>query len=806
MKTLTIALMGASKYYSHPGLIQAIKAVAGWDEAKVTEFIKTNDTINLSKQSGESAKDFLGTLENSGFELNVSETKLGVSVTLNVSYENEVHQIREQVATLVKRLDKLEGDQVERQYAAPLATTSAYVTLIDKKVGLRRAMGGATAAVGAESQPTPKKGTAEANIGQYWLSRIGIFTLLLGVVFLISYTSQFTGALGKLLIGALVGSVLVGGGNMLAAKKDYFKWAMAAIGGGWAILYFTVFAAHHVPLVKVIHNPLVGLVLLMVVSMFSISQSLQYRSYVLVIMSYLLAFIAMITTNVTFYTLFASIMLAGSMLIVTRKLGWSWVACLGLVIVYGTHWVWLEPAISLSSQYLAGQSQEHLFDALYLPFAGDQWRIYPVIDLQKSLLHLAFLTVYWVLFVAMDMSQPAKIREVDKVTPWMAIANSLIYTMSGIHHLHVYYPGMKYVFVATMAALFFVYFQRERHVGRHFIGDVYLGMSVSLGCLVIPMYFNGAWVTCGWAAASACIVWLSIKGNRVVLRGIAGVFSTLVVWRLIHFDYLERVNLFGELVIYPFFFTAFFAAISFVLIYRLYQRLVDADESEVRVVSNVAGILAPTVCAIAFLMGGQREIASFIAMVAGGLLMLLGVVTNQKPQRICGGILLLGATVRYLCVDFGVKFEDVALANLPLIRYVGGALSIGILLYLAEKVRGHKLLEAFEAKYFAIAAIMAGFMYLTLVADPLTDSYRSILWGMGAFAFLLFGFGKKERVYRWVGLGGFVCVLAQLFLYDFANLEMIYRILSFMGLGIVLIVASLVYAHYAKTLLSQPEN
>ena len=56
--------------------------------------------------------------------------------------------------------------------------------------------------------------------------------------------------------------------------------------------------------------------------------------------------------------------------------------------------------------------------------------------------------------------------------------------------------------------------------------------------------------------------------------------------------------------------------------------------------------------------------------------------------------------------------------------------------------------------------------------------------GGGLFAA---GFVWRERMHRWLGLGILACAVGRVFLSDVWKLETIYRILSFMALGIVLL-------------------
>ncbi|MBI3192414.1 MAG: DUF2339 domain-containing protein, partial [Pedosphaera parvula] len=76
--------------------------------------------------------------------------------------------------------------------------------------------------------------------------------------------------------------------------------------------------------------------------------------------------------------------------------------------------------------------------------------------------------------------------------------------------------------------------------------------------------------------------------------------------------------------------------------------------------------------------------------------------------------------------------------------------------------------------------------------------YLTASWA--ALAFLLFGAGflLRERVHRWSGLTVLALALGRAGLIDVWRLETIYRILSFMALGIVLLLIGLIYSKYQE--------
>jgi hypothetical protein len=69
----------------------------------------------------------------------------------------------------------------------------------------------------------------------------------------------------------------------------------------------------------------------------------------------------------------------------------------------------------------------------------------------------------------------------------------------------------------------------------------------------------------------------------------------------------------------------------------------------------------------------------------------------------------------------------------------------------------------------------------------------SVYWTVFALALLTTGIVRNIRFMRFVGLGLFVVVIAKVFLSDLSHMAGIYRIMASMGVGVLLILGSLVY-------------
>jgi len=82
------------------------------------------------------------------------------------------------------------------------------------------------------------------------------------------------------------------------------------------------------------------------------------------------------------------------------------------------------------------------------------------------------------------------------------------------------------------------------------------------------------------------------------------------------------------------------------------------------------------------------------------------------------------------------------------------------------------------------------------------DMTYSIAWALFALALLVAGIWRKLPAARWASIGLLVVTLAKLFLHDLARLNQLYRIGAFVGVAVVLLLASFAYQRF----LARPEQ
>ncbi|MGZ5567819.1 MAG: DUF2339 domain-containing protein, partial [Limisphaerales bacterium] len=104
---------------------------------------------------------------------------------------------------------------------------------------------------------------------------------------------------------------------------------------------------------------------------------------------------------------------------------------------------------------------------------------------------------------------------------------------------------------------------------------------------------------------------------------------------------------------------------------------------------------------------------------------------------------------------------------------------------------------------WSIAMIVAGLLSLWLLLSRWVielsggSVYLTAAWAGLALVTIALGFAFRERMYRWIGLAILACALGRVVM-DVWNLELIYRILSLLALGVVLLALGFVYNKYQE--------
>ncbi|MGE0464125.1 MAG: DUF2339 domain-containing protein [Vicinamibacterales bacterium] len=103
------------------------------------------------------------------------------------------------------------------------------------------------------------------------------------------------------------------------------------------------------------------------------------------------------------------------------------------------------------------------------------------------------------------------------------------------------------------------------------------------------------------------------------------------------------------------------------------------------------------------------------------------------------------------------------------------------------------------ADYYSIGR----YVELDLSRHLARDLTRSFAWGLYALTLLGLGLWRASRGLRIVSMGFLLLTVAKVFLYDLGQLTGLYRIVSFLALGVSLIVVSLLYQRFVRRVEAQ---
>ena len=116
----------------------------------------------------------------------------------------------------------------------------------------------------------------------------------------------------------------------------------------------------------------------------------------------------------------------------------------------------------------------------------------------------------------------------------------------------------------------------------------------------------------------------------------------------------------------------------------------------------------------------------------------------------------------------------------------------------AKPRRGDALAEALDRGAAATAFAAATLLLWWFLGFEVSGRWLTVAWGLQGVALLVAGFALSTRRVRLTGLALLGVCIAKLFVYDAAELEIVFRIFSFIILGALLLAVSFAYGRYRE--------
>ena len=208
---------------------------------------------------------------------------------------------------------------------------------------------------------------------------------------------------------------------------------------------------------------------------------------------------------------------------------------------------------------------------------------------------------------------------------------------------------------------------------------------------------------------------------------------------------------------------------------------------------------------------------------AGAGLVVATRAPATRPLRAAGWVMIELSALAWLTFGTAVAraVEGVTPAAIVFnLQFAVGAALAGVLLWLARRARRNRdsRVRAAAAAATACAALIGlwlgsleldRFFEGALVgadARMATRTGLSIYWGVYAIGLLAAGFAWRTAWCRYAGLGLLCVTLMKVVVIDMAEVHTAYRVLSFLALGLLLMLTSIAYSKLAARLLDRRET
>ena len=354
----------------------------------------------------------------------------------------------------------------------------------------------------------------EQIVGGNWLARVGVLALIIGVAFFLklAFDNDWIGETGRVALGIVGGAALLGAGEYW--QRKYPAFAQALSGGGIAILYLSIFAAHSIfDLIGVY----VATGILLLISVTSAAIAVRYESRALAIISIFGAFLAPFILD-AFASGASSTQRSGIDL-----LAYIIVVDIGVVALSTfRNWRWMT--------ILAWVGSLASYGGWYAQFGNDAGVL--TAQLSLTLIFLTFVgatTLYHIIWR----------RAPEATDQGLMMANALSYFAISFGVMSDDFDLWMGAFSLAIALFYggLAYMALRRSKENAQLSFFALGIALVFLTVAIPVQLgDSAWTTIAWAAQGAVLIWVAfqVRMPRVRIFGYAA--FGLVAIRLILFD------------------------------------------------------------------------------------------------------------------------------------------------------------------------------------------------------------------------------------------------------------------------------
>ncbi len=666
-----------------------------------------------------------------------------------------------------------------------------------------------------EPKPSRTREELEAFIGGKLLNRIGALALVIGIGFFLKYAfdNNWISETMRIVIGAIVGiGVLFGG--VRTHRKGFEIFAQGLFGAGISILYLSVYASFN--FYHLVAQP-VAFGMMSLVTIVAFVFAFKYNSLAISVLAWAGGFLTpfLLSTGsaneVGLFT-YVTLLEAGLLAIVMKKHTWAVLEPLTLLATYSVFLLW---------------KNEYYTD-------------------NELGITLFFVSVFWILLYLSSfyqtingkMSQPIFLQLSSLFNA--VIYYSIIYNL--IDPLHHEWMGATSLILCLAYAVQIFVFRKYAENTAMIAQTTFISMALLV--FATGIQYKGFTVAIFWSIEACVLAWCGQRWNiRYVTFFAAGLLACAMVKLGTTYGAFNYIPLsdFSLLLNYraltymvaaaslyicarilrnnteqplPLIVTGLHAMWIIVLLCFLTveindffnQKIANTDHLQQQylnfsrfMVMAVAWILYSLPLAY---LGVKKQLlpvltpALMIVAISTFLVFFQGIAFSPIDY--------FAAIINIRALAFGIVLSGMVIHILMLMkeksRYewsgeVGAALGISAVLLLLALLTGETR-DIFELQINNLHAIAPEDHENISRIENLKQLFLSGLWMVYGGLLMAIGIWKRQRGMRMLSIVLLGIAILKIFIYDLSFLETLYRIFSFIGLGIILLTASYLYQKY----------
>ncbi|GAB3907625.1 DUF2339 domain-containing protein [Larkinella knui] len=678
----------------------------------------------------------------------------------------------------------------------------------------------------------------EKFIGENLINKIGIGILVLGIGYFVKFAidQDWINEIGRVFIGILAGGSLIGVAHRL--RKSFGAFSSVLVGGGLAVLYFTIAIAFHD---YHIFSQTVAFALMVVITGFSILLAISYDRVELAVVSLVGGFATpfMVSSGEGNYVvLFTYILILDvGMLVLAYFKKWNLVHIVAYgftVLLYGA---WLSDSILENKPHYRGA--------------------------------LVFATLFYAVFLAMNLINNLKEKtRFSALEISLLLSNTAFFFAAGMvilaHSGHQAYQGLFTVALAIVNFGLAAFLYRRQSVDRTLI-YLLIGLVITFVSLAVPVQLEGNFITMFWALEAVLLLWLAQKSGLTLVS----TASVLVLGLMLVSLGMDWADLYGGVVTAPLpiilnkaFITSVVSIAGLLGVNRLlntqtepfrfwigqlevagYRRFLRFITVLVLYLSGLLELDYQSAIRLGFGPNQTILLGCYNLFFLAGLLFNAQRVGKRGTLWVAVGLGLIGI-IAYLSTYSPATMtllNDYYLSNEPsLIGFPFHYASVLFTLLILWLIDRNKTLLAplppivlrlwpwfmgYVIVYLATSELFAHVIYFSFAGsktggfvgqpalvrfdDLLTQTNKvglPILWGVCAFVFMWIGLNRKNRQLRILSLSLFALTILKLFIYDIQGISEGGKIAAFISLGVLLLIISFMYQKIRKLILTDDAN